>query len=63
MPKKDSPPGGSRKGDIDTRSTDVNGQQADEVESHAERANRKKPADGSHPDGEASGAFKDQVGR
>lgn len=61
MPKKPDVPGSSRKGPIDTRSTDANGKQADEVESHAERA-AKKPADPQRPTGEASGALKDQVG-
>jgi hypothetical protein len=31
-------PGSARKGSIDMRSTDANGKQADEVQSHAERA-------------------------
>ena len=55
-------PGSSRKDTLDTRSTDANGKQADEVESHAERA-KKKPADAIVPDGETSGAFKDQTAR
>lgn len=61
MPKDHDVPGSSRQGDIDTRSSDANGKQADEVESHAERAS-KKPADARKPDGETSGAFRDQVG-
>ena len=61
MPNPKDVPGSSRQGAIDTRSTDANGKQADEVESHADRAG-KKPADERKPDGEASGALKDQVG-
>ncbi|MBR0655260.1 hypothetical protein [Plastoroseomonas arctica] len=61
MTTKPSNPGSSRKGDIDTRSTDANGKQADEVETHAERAG-KKPDGAKKPDGETSGALKDQVG-
>ena len=66
MPKKDVP-GSSRKGPIDTRSTDADGQQADEVTTHAERADRKR-ADTPNPDatrkrGETPGAFKDETAR
>ncbi|MES2713281.1 MAG: hypothetical protein V4653_17010 [Pseudomonadota bacterium] len=62
MPKKPDVPGSARKGDIDMRSTDADGKQADEVQSHAERA-KKQPADGDKPRDETKGAFKDQVGR
>lgn len=54
-------PGSAKKEDIDLRSTDAGGRQADEVESHAERA-RKQP-DGRRQTGEARGALKDQTGR
>jgi hypothetical protein len=55
-------PGSSRKGDIDTRSTDAHGKQADEVKSHAERA-KERPAKDGAPDDETSGAMKDQTAR
>lgn len=55
-------PGSSKKGDIDTRSSDANGKQADEVKSHAERA-QEKPAKGPREAGEAAGALKDQTAR
>jgi hypothetical protein len=57
-------PGSSRVGNMDTRSTDVGGKQADEVASHAERA-QKKPstkAESEPARDEAAGAMKDQVG-
>ncbi|WP_424810999.1 hypothetical protein [Roseococcus sp. YIM B11640] len=55
-------PGSSKKGDIDTRSTDAYGKQADEVKSHAERA-REKPAKKPSEAGEAAGALKDETAR
>ncbi|WP_421991032.1 hypothetical protein [Roseococcus sp.] len=55
-------PGSSRKGGIDTRSTDANGKQADEVKSHAEKA-AEKPAQKSNRAGETAGTMKDQTGR
>ncbi|RVT97880.1 hypothetical protein EOD42_08810 [Rhodovarius crocodyli] len=55
-------PGSSKKGDIDTRSTDAHGKQADEVESHAERAKRNQRPK-AKPDGETAGALKDQTAR
>jgi hypothetical protein len=57
-------PGSARVGNMDTRSTDVGGKQADEVESHSERAG-KKPSDKEKSEpvrDEAAGAMKDQVG-
>lgn len=62
-------PGSSRDGDIDTRSTDASGPQADEVVSHAERvkADTTTQKDGTRPRGKArderSGALKDQTAR
>lgn len=55
-------PGSSRRGNIDTRSTDARGKQADEVKSHAERA-KGKPAEKSNRAGEAAGALKDETAR
>lgn len=55
-------PGSSRKGPIDTRSTDAHGRQADEVKTHAERA-KEKPAETSNRAGEAAGALKDETAR
>lgn len=60
--KEQDVPGSSRRGNIDTRSTDANGQQADEVKSHAERA-KEKGAETSSRAGEVAGAMKDQTGR
>jgi len=54
-------PGSSKKGPIDTRSTDANGKQADEVKSHAQKADE-KPSKASPGQGEVAGALKDQVG-
>lgn len=54
-------PGSSKKGDIDLRSTDANGKQADDVKSHAEIAGE-KPAAKPAKSGEVGGALKDQVG-
>lgn len=55
-------PGSAKKGNIDLRSTDAHGRQADEVESHAERAKTKGDGE-THRDGETSGAFHDQTAR
>ncbi|MBS7810299.1 hypothetical protein [Roseococcus pinisoli] len=55
-------PGSSKKGDIDLRSSDAQGKQADEVKSHAEKASD-KPAEKSPRAGETAGALKDQTGR
>jgi len=54
-------PGSSRRGGIDTRSSDANARQADEVKPHAERAGE-KPAETSPGRGEVGGNLKDQVG-
>lgn len=63
VPAGKSPvPGSAKKEDIDLRSTDARGRQADDVESHAERAGKKGAGTG-HPSGEADGAMKDQTGR
>ncbi|TCH96621.1 hypothetical protein EJV46_18715 [Roseococcus sp. SYP-B2431] len=61
MTKGKSIPGSSKKGDIDTRSTDANGKQADEVKPHSERAGE-TPSKKSPRQGEVGGALKDQVG-
>jgi hypothetical protein len=55
-------PGSSKRGKIDTRSTDAHGQQADEVKSHAERAKEKGPEKSSRT-GEVAGAMKDETAR
>lgn len=55
-------PGSSKRGKIDTRSTDAYGQQADEVKPHAERA-KEKPAEKSNRAGEVAGALKDETAR
>jgi hypothetical protein len=55
-------PGSSDKGSINTRSTDANGKQADEVKPHSEIASE-QPAEENPPSGEAAGALRDQVGR
>jgi hypothetical protein len=58
---KNDIPGSARKGSIDTRSTDANGKQADQVKSHAERA-AAKPREASRS-GEVAGALKDETAR
>lgn len=55
-------PGSSKKGSIDTRSTDANGRQADEVKPHARRASD-KPPEKENRAGEVAGAMKDQTAR
>ncbi|MBR0653281.1 hypothetical protein GXW78_26750 [Roseomonas terrae] len=55
-------PGSSRDGAIDARSGNASGKQADEVRSHAERAQEDKPATG-RGKGEVPGALKDQTER
>ncbi|MBR0664426.1 hypothetical protein GXW71_08670 [Roseomonas hellenica] len=55
-------PGSAKKDNIDLRSTDAHGRQADEVESHTERAKKKVEGE-THRAGETSGAFKDQTAR
>ena len=57
----DPNPGSSKKGGIDTRSSDAKGKQADEVKPHAERA-AETPAGPAPRGDETKGAFKDQVG-
>lgn len=59
---KQDVPGSAKRGNIDTRSTDASGQQADEVKSHAERAKEKGP-EKSNRAGEAAGALKDETAR
>jgi hypothetical protein len=58
---KNDIPGSARKGSIDMRSTDANGKQADEVQSHAERAASKPRKTGRS--GEVAGALKDETAR
>jgi hypothetical protein len=62
MPRKKFIPGSSDKGILNTRSTDANGIQADEVKPHSEIASE-QPTDESPTSGEVAGALKDQVGR
>ncbi|MDB5411815.1 MAG: hypothetical protein JWR10_150 [Rubritepida sp.] len=59
--KKTNIPGGSKRGDIDSRSSDASGRQADEVKPHSDKASE-KPAEKSSGSGEVGGALKDQVG-
>lgn len=55
-------PGSAKKGKIDLRSSNANGNQADEVEPHSDRAARKPSKDQSERD-ETRGALKDQTER
>jgi hypothetical protein len=48
---KNDVPGSARKGSIDTRSTEANAKQADEVQSHAERVAAKPRKTGPSGDG------------
>jgi hypothetical protein len=58
---KNEIPGSAKKGSIDTRSTDANGMQADQVQSHAERAAAKPRKTGQS--GEVAGSLKDETAR
>jgi hypothetical protein len=58
---KNDIPGSARKGSIDMRSTDAKGKQADQVQSHAERAAEKPRKTGRS--GEVAGALKDETAR
>ncbi len=62
MPRKKFISGGSDKGSLNTRSSDANGKQADDVKSHTEIANE-QPVKSEPSSGEVSGALRDQVGR
>ena len=64
MTERKKVPGSSRHGEIDTRSSDAKGKQADEVTPHAERA-AQRPPDTPAPKekGEAPGALRDQTAR
>ena len=62
MGDKKPNPGSAKKGDIDLRSSDVSGKQADEVKSHSDRASDKGP-NKPGASGETAGALKDQSSR
>jgi hypothetical protein len=62
MARKKFIPGSSDKGSINTRSSDANSKQADEVKPHSEIASEQQVEERA-PSGETSGALRDQVGR